>query len=282
MLDTGWMRIVAWNGNWKSKRSTVEAQVAAVCALHADVAIFSEWSPNETRKIKGGATRRSSTYLRGALLDAAGFPFQCSEHESNHQAMDDIRRLYWGQLAAATRPIVKASTVPPTFAAGSWLEFRHAESDLTLIGVRLPDWQSPLTGLRRDLWEWMVEQFDRLAGEQAIVMGDFNTWIDYGSSKKDRRHGSDHLRSLTALRGWQDPYAVLGRAAEPTYFFGTAQRRLDYAFVSPAFTGSVEGIQAPCVVGDVVMSGPAKSAANEPTVALSDHAPLVLDVSPTG
>lgn len=83
----------------------------------------------------------------------------------------------------------------------------------------------------------MVEQFDRLAGEQAIVMGDFNT-LDRprGSSTKDRRHGSDHLRNLTALASWRDPYAVLGRAAEPTYFFGTAQRRpgLPHSSVPPS------------------------------------------------
>lgn len=137
MLDTGWMRIVAWNGNWKSKRSTVEAQVAAVCALHADVAIFSGGVPMRLERSRvgrlGEAVPISEARYSMQLVFRSG---DVPEHESNHQAMDDIRRLYWGQLAAATRPIVKASTVPPTFAAGSWLEFRRR------IGPH-PHWSSP-------------------------------------------------------------------------------------------------------------------------------------------
>ncbi len=273
------MRIVAWNSGWNVSAGVVRSQTAAVAALDADVAFFSEWSPLRDRVTSAGTARSSSGHLRGGELAEVGLCHQRQEHVSDRAG--DGRQwsgAYWGILAASRTPIAKTPLTPPLHAPGSWLEVTHEDTGLALVGVRMPAWEGNQMHRRRELWEWMIEQFQRLESTPAIVMGDFNTEMTYGSPSKAQRYGGDLLRSLTREHGWRDPYDATRSAKQPT-FWHRSSRRIDYALVSPAFAGTIDAVDAPTEVGDLVVSGPARTERGERRGRLADHAPLVVDVT---
>lgn len=171
--------------------------------------------------------------------------------------------------------------MPPLSDPGSWLEVTHEESGLTLVGVRMQAWEGKDIHRRREFWEWMIEQFQRLESTPTIVLGDFNTEMSYGSPAKAKRFGGDLLRSLTREHGWRDPYDATRKGKQPTFWQNHASRRLDYAFVSPVFAGTIDAVDAPTQVGDLVTSGPSRNESGERRGRLADHAPLVVDVTPT-
>ena len=182
-------------------------------------------------------------------------------------------------MRASREPITKTVLLPPLHAPGSWLEVTHERSGLTLVGLRMPAWEGRSIYRRRELWEWMFEQFGRLASTPAVVMGDFNTEMHYPSESRAQTYGGDLLRSLTREHGWRDPYDATRTTKQPT-FWHRSSRRIDYALVSPAFDGSIDAIDAPTEVGDLVTSGPSRTEDGEPRGRLADHAPLVIEVSP--
>jgi len=177
---------------------------------------------------------------------------------------------FWGVLAAARSPITKHDVLPPLYAPGSWLEVRHHGSGLTAVGVRVPAWERQV--LRRTFWEWMLQQFDRLRSVPTVVMGDFNTEARVESPSSDRRSGRDLLRSVTVDHGWRCPFELTGTALQPTYWHGRP-KRLDHCFVSPPLAESVRTVGSPASVGDITLAGPAGRSA------LSDHSPIVIDIS---
>ncbi len=274
------MRILAWNAGWNWGEPVVRAQTAAVDALGADVAFFSEWSPVRDRLTSAGTLRASSGYLRGGHLADIGLGEQCQEHVTDREG--DGRpwtTQHWGILAASREPITKTTLMPPLHAPGSWLEVTHQRSGLTLVGLRMPAWEGRSIYHRRELWEWMFEQFQRLTSTQAIVMGDFNTEMHYASESRAQTYGGDLLRSLTREHGWRDPYDATRTTKQPT-FWHRSSRRIDYALVSPGFYGSIDAVDAPTQVGDLVTSGPSRTEDGKPRGRLADHAPLIIEVSP--
>lgn len=276
------MRVMAWNTGWNVTASKVSTQTDAVAQLDADVAFFSEWSPSATRTISGGRTRGSGGHTRGPALAANGFVHQCQQHVLDYAGDGrEWRKLYWGILAASRQPIVKVELDPPLFAPSTWLEVEHVESGLTLVGVRLPAWDGNDAGLRRVTWRWMVEQFDRLATAPAVVLGDFNTEMRYATEGRQRRYGGDLLRSLTAERGWRDAFDAAGVPKTDTYVRNNgAGTRVDYAFVSPGFSGAV-GAAAPERVGEHTLLRRPASRGRDRVPGLSDHAPVVVDLQPS-
>lgn len=275
------MRVLAWNTGWNVSAGAVTAQTEAVARLAPDVAFFSEWSPQRDRVTSAGTTRSSGGHLRGPALANIGLSHQCHEHVSERAG--DSRAwagAYWGVLAVAKTPIRKTLLTPPFSAPGSWLEVTHEDTGLVLVGVRVPAWDGRELHLRRELWLWMVEQFDRLAGTSAIVAGDFNTETSYASKSRDAAFGGDLLRSLSRERGWRDPYAETESSPQPTFWHRASCRRIDHAFVSPAFQGTIDSVEAVTEAEGIVLSGPARDAEGRSRRRLADHAPLVIDVSP--
>lgn len=273
------MRLLAWNTGWNSSHESVEAQTAAVACIDPDVAFFSEWSPVPTRTARNGQVLRSHGHRRGAELGAIGLVHQYQQHVSDY-ADDGLAwaTAHWGILAASRTHIRKNPVIPPLYAPGSWLEVVDEVTGLTMVGVRMPAWEGRRAHLRRRFWEWMLIQFERLAAAPAIVMGDLNTELASTTAAKDRKHGGDLLRGLMNDVGWLDAYDFTGAPAPPTYWH-RGSKRLDYALVSPAFSGAIEDIDAPVAVEDHVTAGPSKDADGSSRGRLSDHAPIVVDLS---
>lgn len=274
---------MAWNPNWNVSQAKVLKQTEAVAALDPDVAFFSEWSPSRTRTIGGGRPRASEGHTRGPALASIGLTHQCHQHVL-HYADDDRewRRLFWGVLGAAREPIVKVELDPPLFAPSMWLEVTHPSTGLTLVGVRLTAWEDKGRGkgLRRASWKWMIEQFDRLADSPAVVLGDFNTEMRYSSESTKRRHGGDLLRSVTGERKWVDAFDAAGSPKTDTHVRNNGiGSRVDYAFVSPGFTGTVTSASAPDQVGGHALLRRPATNKHEAVAGLSDHTPIIVDLN---
>lgn len=204
-----------------------------------------------------------------------GFSQQVHEHASDYAGRTDgeLARQHWGILAASRQPIRKIPTDNPMFAPGTWLEIQHEASGLTLVSVRMPAWEGPQAHLRRDLWEWMLEQFGRLCATPAIVLGDFNTETAYRTERTARVHGADLMGTLTSDRSWTD-VAVNAGHATPTFARKDGRTaRIDYGFASPAIASATLGFSAPMTVGQHHLVGEKSSSP------LSDHTPVVIDVN---
>jgi len=276
------MKLLAWNTGWNSSQTGVRAQTAAVECIDPDVAFFSEWSPVPTRTASSGRVIRSNGHRRGDELAGIGLVHQCHQHVSDYaEDGQPWTTAHWGILAASRTPIRKNPVIPPLHAPGSWLEVIDEASGLTMVGVRMPAWEGSQIHLRRDLWEWMVIQFERLTRTPTIVMGDFNTRLVYATAAEDRNFGGDLLRGLMSDAGWLDPYVLTGASPQPTYWH-KGSKRLDYALVSPGYPGSIDGISAPVVVDRHVTAGPSKTSDGRSRGRLSDHAPVVLNMSVPG
>ncbi len=170
--------------------------------------------------------------------------------------MDEAK--HWGILAASREPITKTVLLPPLHAPGSWLEVTNERSRLTLVGLRMPAWEgrsmsagvssgsgcSNSSGVwpRPRPWSWATST-PRCTTRQ---------------SHRAQTYGGDLLRSLTREHGWRDPYDATRTTKQPT-FWHRSSRRIDYALVSPAFDGSIDAIDAPTEVGDLVTSGPSRT-----------------------
>lgn len=269
------MRVLAWNTSWNCGAERIARQNQAVREMAPDVAFFSEWSPRPSRTTSTGKAIRHSHHLRDEGLHEIGLVHQAHEHASDYEGRADgsWASLHWGILASSNTPISKAPVDNPTFAPGTWLEVQHEQSGLTLVSVRVPAWEGRRTALRRELWTWMLEQFERLRDTPALVLGDFNTEAAYGSVRDEQTHGADLLGSVTDSLSWTDLAACNG-AAEPTFARKDGRTaRIDYAFASPALPSAAIEFSAPTTIGRHHLVGERESAP------LSDHTPVVLDVN---
>lgn len=268
------MRVMAWNSNWNVSTSTIEEQCDVTAAIHPDLAFFSEWSPLPVRQM-GSGERSSNGYLRGPALAERGFRYLAQEHVADH-ANDgqEWSQKYWGILAASTSPITKVDVDLPTYAPGTWLEAHHEASGVTFVGVRMLAWEQQR--LRRDFWEWMLTQFERLATTPAVVLGDFNTELS-ANAKAKGRGPAVLMHRLTADLGWRDACAA-GDPAD-THIRNSGKRvRLDYAFASPALRSAISGASPEVLDGRRLLRVP-KSKIAPGAPGLSDHAPLIVDLS---
>lgn len=267
------MRVLAWNTSWNCGPDKIERQVDAVDALEVDVAFFSEWSPLPTRTTTSGKTIANNHHVRTAELDRVGLTHHVHDHASDYADRTDgvWTRQHWGVLGASRKPIRKVPTDNPTFAPGSWLEVESESSDLRLVGVRLPAWDGSDMSLRREFWQWMIEQFGRLRDTPTIALGDFNTETSYPSTRAARSHGADLLQSLTDDLGWTDVASATGQAT-PTFTRKNGRAsRIDYAFASPALSTTPTAFAAPTTVGAHHLVG------EKALSPLADHTPIIVE-----
>lgn len=267
------LRVLAWNvgGLWNLRNGPAAAKrccalAAAVGALEPDVVFISEWSP---------APIYGSSGLQ-AEFAAIGLP-----HAAHNHRIDK----HWSVLAVARSPIERVidhDDTYPEYSPSAWVEVRHSDTGLTLVGLRVQAWEKGDIVLRRRYWEWMVDQFDRLANIPAVVTGDFNTEMTYPSEARARRFGGDLLRSVTRERGWVDAFDACRERKVDTYFSNNGRKkRLDYAFVSRASNVTVVSAGAPIAVAGHVLGGPLNNPDGSRTGRLADHSPVLVELRVT-
>jgi exonuclease III len=127
----------------------------------------------------------------------------------------------------------------------------------------------------RQYWKWIFEQEERVRDRPFVMIGDFNVQERYATSSLSTRMGCDGLRELVHRRKWRYAVAELGGKVFRGNGIGA---RIDYAFLSPTFSGKLLGATHPRTAGAALLAGPAKTSAGLSSRRLSDHAPVLLEV----
>lgn len=243
------MRVVAWNVNCRARATPLpETLPGAVLSLLPDVVVLTEY-----------VQARSHERLVGELR-LAGLP-NVAMSESDGSGKNRV-------LIASRYSISVGSRLDPEpvfHAASNYLRVRleqHGDGgSVDLVGVRVPfyeigsDW--------RTYWSWFGPHLGQLLTPRQIVIGDLNV-----DPFKPRVAWMAMELRRAVDRGWQFPVAD----GDWSYWSTRGPRsKLDHALVGPGLR--ITGARYITRNEHHVFAGPG------PGKALSDHAPLVIEVS---
>ena len=83
------------------------------------------------------------------------------------------------QLLIASRDMQRRyELVAPEFhpsVPSNILEVSLASSGVTVLGFRMPAYDKKDRALKRPTWNWLLGEAERLRGDSALIVGDFNT-----------------------------------------------------------------------------------------------------------
>jgi exonuclease III len=99
---------------------------------------------------------------------------------------------------------------------------------IIIVGFRMPSFVGKDRPLKRLVWDWLLQEADRLRDNSAIIVGDFNT----APTDSDRDCG-DCFATLVA-KGWQRPEPTTGYSWRHPR--SGSERRIDHIFFSSALT----------------------------------------------
>jgi len=239
------MRIVAWNVNHRSRKRVISPAVPrAILSLRPDVVVLTEYVE----------TPGHADFC--AILAEGGLDFHCQT---------PIRAGH-NQVLIASRLATTPGTISPpselSHATSNCLHVRVAEASLELLGLRVPMFDSAAD--RQSYWSWFESGIQPLLSRHTVIIGDLNVNL-----QRVRDPASRHLRRI-AGSGWQ-----LLEAEGPASYTSVkgSTSCLDHALVSPTITVSTAAYVAEANGYRFMGSG---------RDSLSDHAPLVLDITAIG
>jgi endonuclease/exonuclease/phosphatase family metal-dependent hydrolase len=265
--NLGNMRIVAWNVDHRSlprRRPLKEEAVDALASLMPDVVVLTEYVEREEHHT-GGPEEYTHQFLcdelarRGlrhhALSPAAPF-------SPVKQAPLPNRVLIASRGPLELVPLDGVSGLAPPWAVINHLHVSLVQVGVEIIGLRVPYYESPREW--DDYWKWFAERFEPLADRRAVIIGDFN-----GDPGRARSKGDKLFKSFLGDTKWQVPVP----AGEWSYWGRADQKAsaLDHALVAPSLR--LRSAYYAIEEGGPRLFGPSKNW-------LSDHAPLVLDITP--
>lgn len=174
----------------------------------------------------------ASRLLREGLA-AAGYAHQCASQDAprvNHV------------LVASRRPLASAPAAVRRLLALDPVRLLPVRVDgLLVVAVHLPNQQAKLPH-----WRALLRLAERLRGERAVFLGDFNS----GHHVRDVQRPpfpfsasyEEYMGALEAL-GWVDAWRHLHPRARAYSWYSHRQRgfRIDHAFVSPACAPGLRG-----------------------------------------
>jgi endonuclease/exonuclease/phosphatase family metal-dependent hydrolase len=236
-------RILAWNVNHRiCRRSMPPAYAEAILSFEPDVVVLTEYVEGDDH----------ASFC--AALRAGGLAYQC------HTAFE---RRHNHVLIASWTPFTIGTLLPPNrlpHAVSNWLHVRLTDPSLDLVGLRVP---VESRSENRAYWNWFESAIQRLLASPAVIIGDLNA-----DPRVPKRLGTHHLNSLKQA-GWKLPdpegeWSFIGKGGQTS--------RLDHALISPSVTFN-KAEYFPSVPEYIFASPKGK---------LSDHAPLVLDISRPG
>jgi len=236
------MRLVAWNLNHRTRSKPIVPGVAeALLALEPDWLVLTEYVAHESHE----------TFFD--RLATAGIHYVCvSEHSAKNNRV----------VIASRRPLVPGAIQAPAVDEAMPSNALHVAcpaDGIEILGVRLPDY-SKYPPLRRGWWDWLTMTADSVVDRPFIIAGDFNTDAGYPVARC-----GDRLQRLVDS-GWRHAVPAEGSSYWTLNGLG---KRIDHAFVSRHFR-----------VADVryVTESAGQRLVGKPSVALSDHAALALDL----
>jgi len=166
-------------------------------------------------------------------------------------------------LVASRFPIERGDLVGPTTAnlggESNFLHVRIPDANFDLVGLRAPSYTGAVLA---DYWIRLLGIVQSCADRPIVFMGDFNT-----DPEQPRRATAKYLLQLRN-EGWSVPrpegaWSFVSKAGTGT--------RIDHAVVSARLT--ISGARYVATAGSVTLAAPNRLAA------VSDHAPLVLELA---
>ena len=238
------MKLVTWNINHRAQQARIPASMArAIGSLEPDVVVLTEYVPGPTRQ----AFR--------AELAASGLEHQCLSPRASGQ-----NHVLIASRVSLERGIIRAPGITPAVPSNA-LHVLLPDVGVEILGLRVPDF-SRNHRARRQCWDWILATAGMVKDWPFVMLGDFNR----DPSDPGNEWGS-RINQLAA-EGWQ-----LAAPPSGASYWGPGGRvaRLDHALVSVHF--AVRGAQYVVERGPYLFAGTGQGA-------LSDHAPLLIDIAP--
>lgn len=267
------MRIVTWNIAHQSAHKPIHGQLAdAVVALKPDLLLFNEYV--EYPEFIGSDKCSDRAELRAKL---AGFGFKhfllsAGAKRSRHYFENRIiayskSQIFCGMMPHPDSPYPTDHTKDLGHAT-NFLHFSVPDQSLEVIGFRQPDFgdlKADGQSTRLRYWQSLLGRVSEYSHGPTIVAGDFNTEPHgkRGADANVRRLLTDFIHSEDASWSIPDPlgdYSFLSR---------NGQSRIDHVLLRGLKCVRAEYVKE---VSGMELVGRAHSGA------ISDHAPLVVDI----
>lgn len=203
------MKLLAWNLNHRAARRSIADWIACAIVAHSpDVVVLTEYVEGPDHERFLGALSD------GGLVHALLSPRVERQNQVLIVSNQTLRR---GELRAPTiHP-----AVPPNA-----LEAVLEPSGLHVVGFRMPAFTGAERPLKRETWNWLLGESDRLRSRAAVIAGDFNTAPSDSAS-----YCGDCLAKLSQS-GWQCGTPTTGYSWR--HEGSGAERQIDHLFLSPA------------------------------------------------
>jgi exonuclease III len=236
------------------------ARVADVLhALDADVAVLTE------------TTAKRTPELRHAL-GAAGWPHieatspPQNEYGTLIASRVPVSRLPLGDGPAAHRALLVGIDQYALAVAGCYMPLKVNGGAGATFQV--------------DYWRWLGAMLHERRHQSLVVAGDWNTCTAIDGVGKDLPC-ADHLVDLQQ-RGWRSAFRAVHpeTSARSWWHHSGSGFRIDDAYFSPGFPGTVRSAQYVTSVGAAVLAWDRQG--TKPPSTLSDHAAFVVDVEDYG
>ena len=205
------MKLLAWNLNHRASRQRIANWVASAIVAHSpDIVVLTEY-------VEGPDHERFLTALaEGGLHHALLSPRVERQNQVLIVSNQTLRR---GTLQApAIHPSVPRNA----------LEVILEPIGLHVVGFRMPAFEAADRPLKRQTWNWLLSELDRLRGRPALIAGDFNT-----APNDPAARCGDCLAKLSES-GWQCGTPTAGCSWR--HAGSGAERQIDHLFLSPAMS----------------------------------------------
>jgi endonuclease/exonuclease/phosphatase family metal-dependent hydrolase len=238
------VRIVAWNVNHRRLEKAIpDRMIEAIASLGPDVVVLTE-------------------YVHGRSRD--GFLLRLADHGLSNWLVTERRPGENQVLIAARTPLERGPIRAPEverYMPSSALHIRMPQEGIEVLGIRVPDYSKEPEN-KRAYWNWISETASSVKDRPFVMIGDFNT-----DPKYERSRCGDCIKTLVD-DGWKLAAPPDGSSFWPVRGDGV---RIDHAFVSSHY--AVERALYVQQLGDYIFAGKGSGA-------LSDHAALVIDITP--
>ena len=201
------MKILAWNLNHRAARRRIPSWIAHAIGERApDILVLTEYVE--------GADHLS---FLAALEDQGLRDISCTARPGRENQVLIATR---GPHRTCRLPLPEIHQSVPS----NVLKVVLTTLGLAILGFRMPAFVGNARPLKRSVWNWLLQEADRLRASSAIIVGDFNT-----DPNDPPQSCGDCLENL-AKRGWQHPCPTSGHSWRHPRT--QAERQIDHIFLS--------------------------------------------------
>ena len=201
------MKLLAWNLNHRAARRRILPWIAiAIAEQSPDILVLTEY-------VEGPDHDSFLATLKAQGLLKFSFTSQPGGQNQLLIASRDIQ-----QRQHLTVPDIHPSVAPNV------LEVSVAIPSVTVLGFRMPAFEPNERALKRQTWNWLLGEANRLRAGAALIVGDFNT-----APGDSEAYCGDCLQELIR-GGWQHARPASGYSWRHAQS-GT-ERQIDHIFLS--------------------------------------------------